>query len=141
MIGVLFVSVSNISGTLLTAKHNLKQLNILAASTVLTNVVLNLWLIPRYQAYGAAIASLASQSFYALLQLALSNRLIKIPLNRDILLRLGGFLILNLGIGYGTLLIPGWIPGFLVLLASCGVTSLLLGLIKPSEIRLILRSE
>ncbi len=141
MIGFLFVSISYIYGTLLTANNNLKQLNILAASTVLINVVLNLMLIPRYQALGAAVSSLISQCFYALLQLALSTRLIHIPLNRDILFRLGGFLLLNLVVGYGTLWIPGWIPGFMVLLTSCGISSFWLGLIKPSEIRLILRSE
>ncbi len=141
MIGFLFVSTSYIYGTLLTANNNMRQLNILAASTVLINVTLNLILIPRYHALGAAISSLISQGFYAILQLILSIRLLKIPVNGDIMLRIVGFLGFNLITGYLTLLIPGWIPGFVVLLVSCAISSILFGLIRPKEILTILRSE
>lgn len=141
MIGFLFVSTSYIYGTLLTANNNLRQLNILAATIVVINVTLNLILIPRYQAYGAAISSLISQGLYAILQLALSIRLLKIPLNGDIMLKLSGFLVINLIVGYLSLLIPGWIPGFFVLLASCLASSLFLGLVKPSELIAILKEE
>ena len=141
MIGFLFVSTSYIYGTLLTANNNLRQLNILAASTVLINVTLNLILIPRYQALGAAIASLVSQGYFALLQLTLSIRLLKIPFNGDIILKVVGFFAFNLIVGYLTLLIPGWIPGFLVLLTSCVASSLILGLIRPKELLTIVRSE
>ncbi len=141
MIGFLFVSISYIYGTLLTANNNLRQLNILAASTVLINVCLNLFLIPRHQALGAAVSSLFSQAYYAIMQLILSMRLIRIPLNRDILLRLAGFFALNMVAGYATQWIPGWVTGFVVLLASCLVSAFLLRLIRPSEIRMILKSE
>ncbi len=141
MIGFLFVSTSYIYGTLLTANNNLRQLNRLAGSTVLLNVALNLILIPRYQALGAALASLISQGYYALVQLGLSLHLLRLPLNRDILLRLAGFLLINLAVGWVTLMIPGWIPGLLVLLASCGTTALLLGLVRPRELKVILREE
>ncbi len=141
MIGFLFISTSYIYGTLLTANNNLRHLNILAASTVVINITLNLILIPRYQAYGAAISSLVSQGYYALLQIGLSTRLLKIPMNWDILTKLTGFLAFNILTGYFSLLIPGWIPGFLVLLLSCAVSSLLLGLIKPSELLAIVKSN
>jgi len=141
MIGFLFISISYIYGTLLTANNNLRQLNILAASTVLINVSLNLILIPRYQAYGAAISSLISQAYYALLQIILALRLIKVPLNSDILFRLGAFLAINLTAGYLSLFIPGWIAGFVVLVALCVISSLLLGLIRPSELLAILKEK
>jgi O-antigen/teichoic acid export membrane protein len=141
MVGFLFVSTSYIYGTLLTANNNLRHLNILAGSTVVINVSLNLILIPRYHAVGAAISSLVSQAFYAIMQLLLSRRILKIPMNGDIFLRLCGFLALNLFTGYMTLFIPGWIPGFLVLLASCFGSSLLLGLIRPKDLISILREE
>ena len=134
MVGFLFVSTSYIYGTLLTANNNLRYLNILAGATVVINVTLNLILIPRFHAVGAAISSLVSQAFYATTQLFLSRYILKIPLNGDILIKLAGFLALNLLTGYLTLFIPGWIPGFLILLGSCLVSSLLLGLIRPAEL-------
>ena len=87
MIGFLFVSTSYIYGTLLTANNNLKHLNILAGITVAVNVSLNLFLIPRYHAVGAAISSLVSQAFYAVTQLILAGRILKVPVNGDILIR------------------------------------------------------
>ena len=135
MIGFLFVSISYLYGTLLTANHNLRQLNIAAAITVIINVGLNLLLIPRHQALGAAISSLVSQGFFALTQMILSIRMLKIPANRDIYVKLIAFLVINLLSGYLSLLIPGWIPGLLFLVISCAGSAILLGLIKLSEIK------
>jgi O-antigen/teichoic acid export membrane protein len=141
MIGFLFVSTSYIYGTLLTANNNLRQLNLLAASTVLINVTLNLILIPRHQAFGAAVSSLISQGYYAVLQVILATRIVKIPLNGDILLRLAGFLVLNLVTGYLSIQIPGWIPGFSVLFSSCVLSAFLLGLIRIPDILRVLRGD
>lgn len=138
MIGYLFVSISYLYGTLLTANHNLRQLNILATITVVINIGLNLLLIPRYEALGAAIASLISQGFYAIAQVLLSIQLLKIPANKDILIKLAGFLVINLIAAFLTIQLPGWIAGFLLLLLICLGSAFLLGLISPSEIRHIL---
>lgn len=139
MIGFLFVSTTYLYGTLLTANNNLRQLNIAAAATVLINVTLNLILIPRNHAQGAAIASLVSQGFFAFTQWLLAIRLIKISWNADIMVRLLGFLGFNLVTGYLTVLIPGWIPGFLLLLGSCSVSAIILGLIRLSEFMALLK--
>lgn len=141
MAGFLFVSVSYIYGTLLTANNNLRQLNIVAGLTVAINITLNLLLIPRYHALGAAVSSLASQLFFASVQLLLAIRILDIPVNGDIMARLTGFLAINLAAGFLTLRIPGWIPGFMALLVSCLVTSLLLGLIRPYELKKIFKEE
>jgi len=138
MIGFLFVSMSYLYGTLLTANHNLRHLNIVAAITVIINIGMNLILIPRHQALGAAISSLSSQAFFAIVQMALSVRLLKIPANRDIFIKLAAFLAINLIIAYLTLLIPGWIPGLLLLALSCIISAFLLRLIRPSEIKSVL---
>ncbi len=141
MVGFLFVSASYLYGTLLTANNNLRQLNWLAASTVLLNVSLNLILIPRYQARGAALASLVSQGFYALIQMVLAVRLLRIPSNGDILIRLGAFLLLLVVAGWLTRPIPGWVPGLLLMVAVCPLSALWLGLIRPGELRSILRDS
>jgi O-antigen/teichoic acid export membrane protein len=141
MIGFVFVSTSYIYGTLLTANNNLRHLNLLASATVVVNVGLNLILIPRYHAFGAAISSLASQSFYAITQLFLSHRILGIPLNGDIFLKLLAFLALNLLVAILSHLLPGWWPGFILLLAACLASSLFLGLIRPADLLSILREE
>jgi O-antigen/teichoic acid export membrane protein len=140
MISFVFVSVSYLYGTLLTANHSLRHLNILAALTVVINIGMNLILIPDHQALGAAIASLVSQGFFALAQMLISIRLLHLPANRDILIRLAGFLAINLLAGYLTLLVPGWIPGLLMLAVSCAASAILLGLLRPSALRNILKT-
>jgi len=140
MISFIFVSISYLYATLLTANHNLRHLNLLAAITVIINMGLNLLLIPRYQALGAAISSLVSQGFFALTQMLFSILLLKIPSNGDILLRLAFFLAVNLLAGYMTRLLPGWIPGLLLLAIACTVSAFLLRLFRISEIRDILKA-
>jgi len=139
MVGFLFVSTSYIYGTLLTANNNLRQLNIVAGITVVLNVSLNLILIPRYQSVGAAISSLSSQAFYAIAQLALTRKILKISMNGDIMIKLAVFLVINVLAGYLTLLIPGWVPGFLILLTSCLASALMLKLIRPTELLAIIK--
>jgi hypothetical protein len=62
-------------------------------------------------------------------------------LNRDILWRLLGFSGFNIGIGFLTGMIPGWVPGLLILLISSLSSALLLKLIKPAEIKVILQEK
>ena len=140
MIGYLFVSISYLYGTLLTANHNLRQLNIVAGTTVVINIGLNLLLIPKYQAMGAAISSLVSQAFYGIVQVFLSIRLLKIPANKDIFIKLAGFLVVNLLAGYLSRLLPGWIPGFLLLAVSCTGSAFLLGLFRLSALKELFRN-
>ena len=140
MIGYLFVSISYLYGTLLTANHNLRQLNMVAGTTVVINIGLNLLLIPKYQAMGAAISSLVSQAFYGIVQVFLSIRLLKIPANKDILIKLAGFLVVNLLVGYLSRLLPGWIPGFLLLAVSCTGSAFLLGLFRLSSLKELFRN-
>jgi O-antigen/teichoic acid export membrane protein len=140
MIGYLFVSISYLYGTLLTANHNLRQLNMVAGTTVVINIGLNLLLIPKYQAMGAAISSLVSQAFYGIVQVFLSIRLLKIPANKDIFIKLAGFLVVNLLVGYLSRLLPGWIPGFLLLAVSCTGSAFLLGLFRPSALKELFRN-
>jgi O-antigen/teichoic acid export membrane protein len=139
MIAFLFTSLTYLYGTLLTANHNLRQLNSIAAITVVINVSLNFILIPLYEARGAAIASLISQGFFALSQWFLAIRLLRLSWNGDILIRVLGFLIVNLGVGYlTTSFIPGWFMGFMLLLVSCLASAILLGLIRLAEFLAIL---
>jgi len=141
IIGYVFISTSYIFGTLLTANNNLKQLNILAGITVALNLGLNLLLIPPYQGVGAAISSLISQAFFALAQLFMAGRLLRLPSNRDIYFRLLLFLGINLGMAWFSTTLASWPLGMGLLLGSCAGTSLALRLIRPGEFLRILRER
>jgi O-antigen/teichoic acid export membrane protein len=75
------IAITYIFGTLLTANGNLKQLNLMAGAGVILNISLNLILIPKYFALGAAIASLITQVFTAVIQIILSFRIFKFRFN------------------------------------------------------------
>src|SRR5690606_37826325 len=53
--------------TLLTAKADLKMLNIFALITLIANLLLNFILIPLHGSLGASISALITQSIFALL--------------------------------------------------------------------------
>ncbi len=67
MLMLCFIPISfvNIYGTLLTANGNLKAYNYIAFVGILINVGLNWWLIPEYQAFGSALASLLTNLLVA----------------------------------------------------------------------------
>ena len=55
------LSTTYVFGTLLTANGSLKQLNLVAATGVVINILLNLIVIPRFKSVGAACTSLCVQ--------------------------------------------------------------------------------
>ncbi|MDA3778973.1 MAG: oligosaccharide flippase family protein [Bacteroidales bacterium] len=75
------ISTAYIFGTLLTANGNLKYLNIMALAGVTVNILLNIILIPRYQAMGSAVASLVTQSLTALIQVVLVKKVFDFRIN------------------------------------------------------------
>jgi len=91
-----FVAVASnyIFGTLLTANGNLKILNIVAFSGMIINIVLNLFLIPKYMALGAALASLITQIFTSSIQFILVVINFKFKTNWNLIIRFVIFLAL-----------------------------------------------
>ncbi len=82
-LGISFIAVSctYIFGTLLTAKGEMKSLNILAVIGVSINIVLNLILIPINGAEGAAFASMITQCFTVLFQLIIFKKIFGFKFN------------------------------------------------------------
>lgn len=74
MCGFTAVGTTYIFGTLLTARGDLRLLNGMAFGGVLLNVLLNVYLIPRSGAPGAALASLITQGLTAIVQVAMVMR-------------------------------------------------------------------
>ena len=81
MFSFVFISITYIYGTLLTANGSIKELNLIAGGGVVLNFVLNLILIKYYKAYGAAIASLITQAITALLQVFIARKMFGFKFN------------------------------------------------------------
>ncbi|HRF79768.1 MAG TPA: polysaccharide biosynthesis C-terminal domain-containing protein, partial [Flavobacteriales bacterium] len=116
-------------GTLLTAGGRLRELNWMAGCGALINVGINLVLIPRMQAEGAAWASLVTQVLTALVQIVLAARLygttIPVALWLRALLYAVGLLALALGTTHFGLALPValllFVVGALVLAWATGM--------------------
>jgi len=126
------VALTYIFGTLLTANGNLYKLNIIAFSGMCVNVVLNLILIPTYQAVGAASVSLLTQVFTAFIQTLLAIRLFKIKIKTNEIFIHLLFAVLTLGIIFlSKYYIANWFVAIIISgMASLGV-AFVLKIMKP----------
>lgn len=75
------ISFTYIFGTLLTANGNMKILNITSIIGIIVNVAVNLILIPRMHATGAAIASLSTQATVCVIQIFIVSKALKFKLS------------------------------------------------------------
>lgn len=75
------ISFTYIFGTLLTANGNMKLLNITSIVGIGVNVLVNLLLIPRMHAVGAAVASLSTQTVVAAVQIFIVSKELKFSLS------------------------------------------------------------
>ncbi|MCX6351633.1 MAG: oligosaccharide flippase family protein [Bacteroidetes bacterium] len=82
-----------IFGTLLTANSNIRFLNISSAVGLVGNVILNIILIPKYQAMGAVVATLVTQLAVSGSQMLKAHQLFSIKIKMNSLLRSGVFIL------------------------------------------------
>jgi hypothetical protein len=76
------VSTTYVFGTLLTANGSMKKLNTMAGLGIVVNILLNVVLIPKFQAQGTAWASLTTQGLTAAVQVVMANRLFSLGMGR-----------------------------------------------------------
>lgn len=81
MMSFVALCIMYVFGTLLTANGNLKTLNMLAFIAVVLNIILNILLIPKFGASGAAISAFITQSFIALSNLFFAVKHLKLKLS------------------------------------------------------------
>lgn len=124
--GFTSIALTNIFGTVLTANGNLKQLNIIAIGGVLLNLLLNLILIPKSQAYGAAFASIVTHFLVIICQVFLVVKYFKIPFNFKYVLSLLVFVVLITAVIIG---LDDQIDSLWLKLIITGVTALLLSML------------
>ena len=87
------IATTYIFGTLLTANGNLKKLNIMAGIGVVINLSINFILIPKFEATGAAIASIVTQIFTAIAQIIIAKQIFKFKIKLKPIIAILSFVI------------------------------------------------
>ncbi len=120
MINFIPMSSIYIFGTLLTAKGNLKILNAIALGGMVLNITLNLFLIPRYGALGATIATLVTQTLAAVLHILAANRQFGFEYEGKEIFKILLFTVLCWATLFITKLLPvNWIMAFGISTITC----------------------
>lgn len=133
-------SMTYIFGTLLTANGNLMHLNLMAASGMAFNLLLNLILIPHFKATGAAWSSLSTQFITAMLQIYLAQKVFKFRVNVRLLVQLVVFVVSVVMIGMlCRSLIADWMFGLAVLMVAGGLSAFAIGLLHVKSILRIMK--
>jgi O-antigen/teichoic acid export membrane protein len=92
-----------IYSTLLTANGNLKALNFIAFGGVAFNLLVNFYLIPRYEAVGGAITSFLTQTLLSLAFAIACAHILKLRTNIKWILSLLGYLAFAIVLAYATI--------------------------------------
>jgi O-antigen/teichoic acid export membrane protein len=136
------ISTTYIFGTLLTANGNLRELNLMAASGILINIVLNLFLIPRFYAAGSAVASLVTQFLTALMQVLIAQNIFKFRINYKLILTLLVFIAGVILINYVSKeLYKNWFLNFIIMVVASGLWAFAIRLLNIKSMLRILKYE
>ena len=100
MISFVGMCATIIFGTLLTAKGNMRFLNIVAGIGIVINFVINFYLIPEYGATGAAIATCITQTVVSATQLIYCIRELKISFSWTFVIQVTLFTASLIAMGY-----------------------------------------
>lgn len=141
MCGFTGIATTYIFGTLLTANGSLKQLNIMAFGGMVLNIVLNLILIPRMQAFGSAYASLATQLFTGGTQLILAFVIFKLKVDIRFIIQLLVFVSIVVVLGTLSKQIDQWFYGYSAMIAGSILFAILLKLFNLKDLYKIIRYE
>ncbi|MBC8173050.1 MAG: polysaccharide biosynthesis C-terminal domain-containing protein, partial [Chitinophagales bacterium] len=82
MVSFICISMVYIYGTLLTANGSLKILNKIALGGMIMNILLNLFLIPKYKATGAAMATVITQVFVLGVHILYAYKMLLLPFDK-----------------------------------------------------------
>jgi len=142
MFGYIPISTTYIFGTLLTANGSLKQLNIMASFGMALNIIMNLVLIPKYQALGSAISSLSTQSLTAIIQVFIAYKVFKLKINYKLLILLLIFASGVILIGVISTDLPyNWMIKSGIMFSLSIVLAFSIGLLKIKDIYEIIKND
>jgi len=106
MLTYLFTCAIYVYGTLLTSAEKLAQMNKVFLVGVLVNFMLNLYLIPRYAAWGSAVATLVTQGLVSISLVFLCIQLVPLQDHAKRLLAPLLFGLVAVGLGCACVLLP-----------------------------------
>jgi O-antigen/teichoic acid export membrane protein len=141
MTGFIGIATTYVFGTLLTANGSMKQLNVMAFSGMVINVSLNLILIPRYQAFGSAYASLFTQIITAGSQVILATVVFKLKPNYMFLFKLLAFAGITVVFAFVSLHFENWFYGYSLMIAASVLSAFLLKLFNLGDLLKLLASR
>lgn len=137
ILNFLSIGMVYIFGTLLTANGNLHFLNITSAIGMGINILLNFILIPRYQAFGAVMATLITQFVVSLVQVLKAVQFFKFRIMlKKVLISLLFVIIMILTANYLLTSDIAWYYGFFCILVF---GSILLFLFRLIRLKVMLR--
>jgi hypothetical protein len=120
----------------------MKQLNIMAASGMAINIMLNLFLIPRFFAIGSSFASFSTQFVTSLIQVILVQLIFKFKINYRFLFSLLIFVIGVIGIGFVSRLVGShWTTNLICMVALSGTLAIVLRIINFRDMFNIIKNE
>ncbi|MEX1002729.1 MAG: polysaccharide biosynthesis C-terminal domain-containing protein [Crocinitomicaceae bacterium] len=132
------ISLTYVFGTLLTANGSLRALNKMAIFGVALNVVLNYILIRKFQAEGAAVATLITQSITAFIQIVLVYQIFKFKINYKAVFSLSALAVIMIAATYGWRVMEIHLHSLLALLSliALGIlTAFVLRIFRISDLR------
>ncbi len=130
------MGITYVYGTLLTANNNIRQMNRIFLVGCVINFVFNFILIPYYSAIGAAIATLITQFLMAIAQLILCHKKINLPIPSTLFIKIGGFIVLSVGISFLFLQLnlSFWYVNFILLIMLLFTLSFVLKIVSIQSI-------
>jgi O-antigen/teichoic acid export membrane protein len=135
------ISTTYIFGTLLTANGNLKQLNIMAASGMALNIILNIFLIPRFYATGSSLASFTTQFATSLIQVIIAQRIFRFKINYRFLISLVIFVAGVIVMGYlSRQMANNWTINIIIMIGLSGLLAIILRIISFRDMFKIVRN-
>ncbi len=141
MIGFIGIASSYIFGTLLTANGSMKALNIMALCGIILNLTLNLILIPEYQAYGSAFASVTTQLFTGISQFFIAMHILKLKPGLKYIVKITIFILLVVLTGILSKNSGYWINGLAIFVIVSLLAAFILKLINIKNLVEIVLSK
>ena len=142
MFGFLGSTTMYVFSTLLTANGNLKQLNLIALAGIMLNFGVNIIMVPRLQAVGAAYASLATQLFTAGAYFILAQYYFRFRVDYRFILSLLIFIALVIGFNFiSKELSFRWQISFSIMLVVSFLSVFALRLVNIPEIIRLLKEK
>ena len=142
MLSFVGIAIMYIFGTLLTANGSMRVLNIISVIALILNITLNFLLIPQLKAYGAAVATLATQLLVPLVQMYFAYKILNIKFSSRLWVQIVGFIACIVGINVVVLqYFENWLLGFLIALTASTLLSFVFRLFDLKQAWALLKTR